>query len=161
MAAQCRTHCRAVLLAGQREQPLRWTRLGNRAPTTPRKFAYGVIGMGLAFLLFLPKSGTTGKAVPALLIVGIMAVLAVSELLLSPIGLSVTTTPAPEAFRAQMMALYLFSVCLGTSMSGVLARYYDPAHEFAYFGIIGAVAVVAGVVFAIAPWISRLMEGVH
>ena len=61
-----------------------------------------------------------------------------------------------------MMALYFFSVCLGTSMSGVLARYYDPAHEFAYFGIIGAVAVVAGVVvFAIAPWISRLMEGVH
>jgi POT family proton-dependent oligopeptide transporter len=56
----------------------------------------------------------------------------------------------------------LFSVCLGTSMSGVLARYYDPAHEFAYFGIIGAVAVVAGVVvFVIAPWISRLMEGVH
>jgi proton-dependent oligopeptide transporter, POT family len=57
-----------------------WTRLGT-APTTPRKFAYGVIGMGLAFLLFLPMSGTTGKAVPALLIVGIMAVIAVSELL--------------------------------------------------------------------------------
>jgi proton-dependent oligopeptide transporter, POT family len=139
-----------------------WTRLGNRAPTTPRKFAYGVIGMGLAFLLFLPVSGTTGKSVPALLVVGIMAVFAVSELLLSPIGLSVTTKLAPEAFRAQMMALYFFSVGLGTSMSGVLARYYDPAHEFAYFGIIGAVAIGAGViVFAIAPRISRLMEGVH
>ena len=139
-----------------------WTRLGNRASTTPRKFAYGVIGMGLAFLLFLPMSGTTGKAVPALLVVGIMAVFAISELLLSPIGLSVTTKLAPEAFRAQMMALYFFSVGLGTSMSGVLARYYDPAHEFAYFGIIGAVAIFAGVVvFAIAPWISRLMEGVH
>ena len=25
-----------------------WTKLGRRAPTTPRKFAYGVIGMGLA-----------------------------------------------------------------------------------------------------------------
>jgi POT family proton-dependent oligopeptide transporter len=141
---------------------LMWTRLDNRAPTTPRKFAYGVIGMGLAFLLFLPMSGTTGKAVPALLVVGIMAVFAISELLLSPIGLSVTTKLAPEAFRAQMMALYFFSVGLGTSMSGVLARYYDPAHEFAYFGIIGAVAVVAGVVvFAFAPVISRLMEGVH
>ncbi len=139
-----------------------WTRLGNRAPTTPRKFAYGVIGMGLAFLLFLPVSGTTGKAVPALLVVGIMAVFAVSELLLSPIGLSVTTKLAPEAFRAQMMALYFSSVGLGTSMSGVLARYYDAAHEFAYFGVIGAVAIVAGVVvFTIAPWISRLMEGVH
>jgi POT family proton-dependent oligopeptide transporter len=141
---------------------LMWTRLDNRAPTTPRKFSYGVIGMGLAFLIFLPMSGTTGKAVPALLVVGIMAVFAISELLLSPIGLSVTTKLAPEAFRAQMMALYFFSVGLGTSMSGVLARYYDPAHEFAYFGIIGAVAIVAGVVvFAIAPMISRLMEGVH
>ena len=117
---------------------------------------------GAAFLLFLPMAGTTGKAVPALLVVGIMAVFAVSELLLSPIGLSVTTKLAPEAFRAQMMALYFFSVGLGTSMSGVLAGYYDPANEFAYFGIIGAVAIVAGVVvFAISPWISRLMEGVH
>jgi len=139
-----------------------WTKLGNRAPTTPRKFAYGVIGMGAAFLLFLPMSGTSGKAVSALLVVGIMAVFAVSELLLSPIGLSVTTKLAPEAFRAQMMALYFFSVGLGTSMSGLLAGYYDPAHEFAYFGVIGAVAIVVGViVFAISSWISRLMEGVH
>ena len=141
---------------------LMWMRLGKRAPTTPRKFAYGVIGVGLAFLLFLPMSGTTGRAGPALFVVGIMAVFAISELLLSPIGLSVTTKLAPEAFRAQMMALYFFSVGLDTSMSGVLARYYDSAHEFAYFGIIGAVAILAGVVvFAIAPWISRLMEGVH
>src|SRR6476660_2384750 len=135
------------------------TRLGGRAP---RKFAYGVIGMGLAFLLFLPMSGTTGRAVPALLVVGIMVVFAISELLLSPIGLSVTTKLAPEAFRAQMIALDFFSVGIGTSMSGVLSGYYDPAHEFAYFGIIGAVAIVAGVVvFALSPWISRLMEGVH
>jgi POT family proton-dependent oligopeptide transporter len=139
-----------------------WTKLGNRAPTTPRKFAYGVIGMGIAFLLFLPMADTEGKAVPALYVAGVLAVFAVSELMLSPIGLSVTTKLAPEAFRAQMMALYFFSVGLGTSMSGVLAKYYDAAREAAYFGIIGAVAVVAGVVvFVLAPWISREMEGVH
>lgn len=141
---------------------LMWTRLGNRAPTTPRKFAYGVIGMGVAFLLFLPMAGTTGKSVPALWVAAILAVFAVSELLLSPIGLSVTTKLAPNAFRAQMMALYFFSVGLGTSMSGVLARYYDAAREFAYFGITGAVAIGAGVVvFAMSSWISGLMEGVH
>ncbi len=139
-----------------------WTRLGNRAPTTPRKFSYGVIGMGLAFLCFVPMAGTTGRAVPALLVMAIMAVFAVSELLLSPIGLSVTTKLAPQAFRAQMMALYFFSVGLGTAMSGVLAGYYDPSSEVAYFGILGGVAVAAGViVFAISPWISRHMEGVH
>ena len=139
-----------------------WTKLGRRAPTTPRKFAYGVIGMGLAFLLFLPMAGTTGRSVPVLAVLAIMSVFAVSELLLSPIGLSVTTQLAPNAFRAQMMALYFFSVGLGTAMSGVLARYYDPAHELAYFGLIGTAAVVVGlVVWALAPWISRLMEGVH
>jgi proton-dependent oligopeptide transporter, POT family len=139
-----------------------WTKLGNRAPTTPRKFSYGVIGMGLAFLCFVPLAGTEGRSVPALLIFAILGVFAVSELLLSPIGLSVTTKLAPEAFRAQMMALYFFSVGIGTSMSGVLAGYYDASREVAYFGILGVVAVVVGViVFFIAPWVSRHMEGVH
>jgi proton-dependent oligopeptide transporter, POT family len=139
-----------------------WTRLGTRAPTTPRKFAYGVIGMGLAFLLFLPMAGTSGRAVPALLVVAIMAVFAVSELLISPIGLAVTTKLAPEAFRAQMMALYFLSVGLGTSMSGVLARYYDPGHEFTYFGVTAAVAILTGIaVFALTPRVSRRMGGVH
>lgn len=139
-----------------------WTRLGNRAPTTPRKFAYGVIGMGAAFLLFLPSASATGRVVPAALVAGIMVVFAVSELLVSPIGLSVTTKLAPQAFRAQMMALFFFSVGLGTAMSGVLAQHYDPANEFAYFGILGAVAILAGaMVLLISPRISRLMEGVH
>jgi POT family proton-dependent oligopeptide transporter len=139
-----------------------WTRLGARAPTTPRKFTCGVIGMGVAFLLFLPTAGTSGKAVPALLVAGIMAVFAVSELLISPIGLAVTTKLAPEAFRAQMMALYFFSVGLGTSMSGVLSRYYGPAHEFAYFGVTGAVAIAAGAaVLVVTPWVIRRMEGVR
>ena len=139
-----------------------WTRLGRRAPTTPRKFAYGVIGMGLAFLLFLTVSGTSGRSVPVLAVVAIMGAFAVSELLLSPIGLSVTTQLAPNAFRAQMMALFFFSVGLGTAMSGVLAGYYDPAHEAAYFGIIGSVAVLVGiVVWFLAPRISCLMQGVH
>ena len=139
-----------------------WTRMGNRAPTTPRKFGYGVVGVGLAFLLFLPASGTTGRVVPALVVAVILAAFAISELMISPIGLSVTTKLAPQAFRSQMMALYFFSFGLGTSMSGVLSRYYDPAHEAAYFGIIGAVAIVVGAItLAVSGWVSRLMEGVH
>ncbi|MEV6389410.1 peptide MFS transporter [Nocardia xishanensis] len=141
---------------------LLWTKLGNRAPSTPHKFALGVIGMGAAFLLFVLLAGFDDKSVPALLVLVIMAGFAISELLLSPIGLAVTTQLAPEAFRAQMMALYFFSVGIGTSMSGVLARFYAPEHEVAYFGITGAVAIAVGVVVAaLGPWISRYMAGVH
>jgi proton-dependent oligopeptide transporter, POT family len=139
-----------------------WTKVRERAPSTPMKFALGVIGMGVAFLLFLLFVGSPGKAVPAIAVFFIMAVFAISELMLSPIGLSVTTKLAPEAFRAQMMALYFFSVGLGTSMSGVLARYYDPGDEFTYFGVTGALAILAGVVvFALTPRVSRRMAGVH
>lgn len=141
---------------------LMWTKLGDRAPSTPRKFAYGVMGMGAAFLLFVPMAGSTGKAVPALVVLFVMGVFAVSELLISPIGLAVTTQLAPEHFRAQMMALYFLSVALGTTLSGVLARFYSADAEFAYFGITGLVAIVAGVVIAaLSSWITRFMSGVH
>jgi proton-dependent oligopeptide transporter, POT family len=139
-----------------------WTRLDRRAPSTPRKFAYGVIGMGVAFLLFLIFAGGTGRSTPALAVLFILGLFAVSELLLSPIGLSVTTKLAPESFRAQMMALYFFSVGLGTSLSGVLAQFYSADREFAYFGVNGLVVIVIGlVVLALGPWIARHMEGVH
>jgi len=139
-----------------------WTRLRERAPATPTKFALGVIGMGVAFLLFLPMAGGTGKTSPAIVVLAIMAVFAVSELLLSPIGLSVTTKLAPAAFRSQMMALYFLSVGIGTSMAGVLAAFYSPAHELLYFGVSGAVTIAVGlVVVGLSPWIRRRMEGVH
>jgi proton-dependent oligopeptide transporter, POT family len=139
-----------------------WTRLGNRAPRTPRKFAYGVIGMGLAFLLFLTASGTSGKTVPVLVVAVILGVFAVAELLISPIGLAVTTALAPQAFRSQMMALYFLSAGLGTALSGVLARYYAPAHEVAYFGVLGGFTIAVGVaMFALSNRVSQLMPGVH
>jgi POT family proton-dependent oligopeptide transporter len=68
-----------------------WTKLGTRAPSTPMKFALGVIGMGVAFLGFLAFAGGTGKTTPALAVLFILALFAVSELMLSPIGLSVST----------------------------------------------------------------------
>jgi proton-dependent oligopeptide transporter, POT family len=44
----------------------------------------------------------------------------------------------------------------------VLARYYDADHEVAYFGILGAAAILVGlIVWVLGPRISRLMEGVH
>jgi POT family proton-dependent oligopeptide transporter len=44
----------------------------------------------------------------------------------------------------------------------VLARYYDHGHEFTYFGVTGAVTILAGaVLFALTPRVSRRMAGVH
>ncbi|MCY1139647.1 peptide MFS transporter [Actinoplanes sp. Pm04-4] len=136
-----------------------WTRLGDRQPSTPVKFAAGTAIMGVAFLLFLPFAGT--ESVPLLGLTGILLVFTIAELLLSPVGLSLTTKLAPEAFRTQMVALFFLSIALGTALSGTLAGYYSEDNEVPYFGILGAIAIVlGGALLALAPMLRRLMGGV-
>ncbi|HEV7975818.1 MAG TPA: peptide MFS transporter [Amycolatopsis sp.] len=139
-----------------------WTKLGSRQPSTPIKFALGTALMGVAFLLFLFSANGAPGSAPLLALVGILLMFTLAELLLSPVGLSLSTKLAPEAFRTQMVALFFLSISLGTALSGSLAKYYDPANEVPYFGIIGGVAVGIGVLLALlAPVIRKLMAGVR
>jgi POT family proton-dependent oligopeptide transporter len=139
-----------------------WTRLGPRQPSTPIKFAAGTIIMGVAFLLFLTLAGGGPNSAPLLGLVGILLVFTIAELLLSPVGLSVSTKLAPGAYRTQMVALFFLSIALGTALSGTLAGYYSEEHEAVYFGVLGAIAIVLGVLLAaISPLIRRLMHGVQ
>ncbi|KQS07946.1 MFS transporter [Curtobacterium sp. Leaf183] len=139
-----------------------WTKLGDRQPSTPTKFALGTGIMGIAFLLFLPFVGTGRNGTPVLVLVGILLVFTIAELLLSPIGQSVATKLAPPKFQTQMVALFFLSVSLGTAVTGVLSRYYDPANEAPYFTVLGLVAVVVGVLLLIgAKPVLRLMRGIR
>ncbi|AVT33673.1 MULTISPECIES: peptide MFS transporter [unclassified Plantactinospora] len=139
-----------------------WTRLGPRQPSAPIKFATGTAVMGVAFLLFLPLAGGGPNSAPLLALVGILLVFTIAELLLSPVGLSLSTKLAPRAFRTQMVALFFLSVALGTAMSGVLARYYDEDQESGYFGVLGGTAIVLGLALAaLSPLVRRLMNGVR
>jgi POT family proton-dependent oligopeptide transporter len=89
-------------------------------------------------------------------------VFTLAELLLSPVGQSVATKLAPPKFQTQMVALFFLSVSLGTAVTGVLSRYYDPSNEAPYFTILGLVAVAVGVVLLIlAKPVLRLMRGIR
>ena len=139
-----------------------WTKLGERGPSTPVKFALGAGGMGVAFLLFLPWAGGTGNTTPVLAIVLIMLVFALAEMNLSPVGLSLSTRIGPDLFRSQAVALFYLSISLGSALAGTMAGYYDPSTEGTYFTVIGIGALVlGGVLFALAPWIRRAMQGVR
>ncbi|MDR6866905.1 POT family proton-dependent oligopeptide transporter [Microbacterium resistens] len=139
-----------------------WTRLGSRQPSTPVKFALGAIIMGGAFLLFLPFAGGGPNSTPLLAIVGILFLFTVAELLLSPVGLSVTTKLAPAAFHTQMVALFFLSIALGTAIAGWLVGFYDPSNEVPYFSILGAIAIVVGIglLLSVKP-VLALMKGVR
>lgn len=139
-----------------------WTHLGKRQPSTPVKFALGAIIMGAAFLLFLPFAGGGANSTPLLAIVGILFVFTIAELLLSPVGLSVTTKLAPRAFHTQMVALFFLSVSLGTALAGQLAVYYDPENETPYFLVLGLIAMAVGVLLLLfVKPVLALMRGVR
>jgi POT family proton-dependent oligopeptide transporter len=139
---------------------LLWTKLGPRQPSTPIKFALGTAVMGMAFLLFLGMPG--GDSAPLLGLAGILFVFTIAEMLLSPVGLSLSTKLAPEAFRTQMVAVFFLSISLGSALSGSLAQYYSAEHELSYFGVLGAVAIVIGLLMALAsPFVRKLMVGIR
>ena len=82
-----------------------------------------------------------------------------AELLLSPIGQSVTTKLAPAVFGTQMIALFFLSVSLGTTLSGILAGFYTEGNEITYFLALGGTAIVLGVALAIGATSAEEADG--
>lgn len=139
-----------------------WTRLGTKQPSTPIKFALGIMGVGIGFLLFLPIAHAGAHAAPLLALVGILFVFTIAELLISPVGLSAATKLAPAAFRTQMIALLFLASALGTAMSGQLAQFYNQQDSSIYFAVSGFVAIAIGAVLVLlSRWIIKMMGGVR
>ncbi|TQF69128.1 peptide MFS transporter [Rhodococcus spelaei] len=139
-----------------------WTKLGPRQPSSPLKFAAGTTIMGLAFLAFLPFAGGGANGTPLLGLAFILLLFTFAELFLSPVGLSLSTKLAPKAFHTQMVALFFLSVALGSSLAGTLAKHYDTDDQAPYFMWVGLASITVGVVMVLlAPWISKMMRGVH
>lgn len=136
-----------------------WTKLGDRQPATPLKFGAALTIIGIAYLVFIPLESL--EQTPLLALVGILLLCTWAELLLSPIGLSVTTKLAPVAFTTQMIALFYLSISLGTTLAGILAGFYTEGNEIPYFVALGGTSIVLGLALAAAtPGIKKLMAGV-
>ena len=141
-----------------------WTKLGKKQPSSPAKFSYGLFFAGASFLwMMLPGLlfGTSAKVSPLWLIMS-WALVIVGEMLISPIGLSVTTKLAPRAFQAQMMSIWFLGDAVAQAFNAQIVRFYDNGTEVTYFGVIGIVTVVFGVLLLVlTPRIKKLMENVN
>ncbi|ANZ69807.1 peptide MFS transporter [Pediococcus claussenii] len=140
-----------------------WTKMGSKQPSSAHKFTYGLIFTGVSYLFIaLPGIlfGTAGKVNP-LWLVGSWAIVEIGELLISPIGLSVTTKLAPRAFASQMMSMWFLADAAGQAINAQIVRFY-PGHEVAYFMWIGIVTIIFAIIlFLLSPWISKKMEGIN
>lgn len=141
-----------------------WVKLGKYQPSTSKKFSFGLIFAGLSFLVMIIPAYVNGHETlvsPLWLVLSFFLVV-LGELCLSPVGLSATTKLAPAAFSAQTMSLWFLTSAAAQAINAQIVKYYTVDTEIAYFGIIGTISILLGLVlFLIAPKIQRLMKDVH
>ena len=141
-----------------------WMKLGDRQPSTTRKFSIGLLLAGLSFIIMLIPgylSGGDTLVSPYWLILSYLVV-TLGELCLSPVGLSATTKLAPAAFSAQTMSLWFLASAVAQAINAQLVKLYNPETELLYFGSIGGFAILCSImIYLIAPTIQRYMRGVN
>lgn len=141
-----------------------WLKLGRRQPTIPKKFAFGLLFAGLSFLVILLPAyfGGENSLVNPLWLVLSYFIVVLGELCLSPVGLSATTKLAPAAFSAQTMSLWFLSSAAAQAINAQIVKFYSPATEMAYFGIIGGVAILLSILlFSFSSKIQGFMKGIQ
>ena len=110
-----------------------WVSLGRRGrdPSSPAKFAFGLLFAGLGFLLMVPAANMIIAANGALRVsmwwlIGSYFLQTLGELSLSPVGLSSMTKLAPKAFVGQMMGVWFMAAALGNLIAGLVGGHVDP-----------------------------------
>jgi len=96
----------------------------QRNPTTPNKFALGILQLGLGFIVFAMSAqymDAAGRTPFMFLMIGYL-LLTTGELFISPIGLSKVTELSPKSMTAFMMGVYFLSSSYAHYISGAIAK---------------------------------------
>lgn len=145
-----------------------WVALARRNlnPSTPAKFGFGLILLGLGFLVMVGAASIVvdgEQAMPTWLIMTYL-LHTFGELSLSPVGLSVTTKLAPRRFVGQMMGMWFLASALGNLIAGQIAGEFDAENVAAfpdqYLQIFMTVAGAGLILLLFSRPVKKLMHGV-
>jgi POT family proton-dependent oligopeptide transporter len=143
-----------------------WVRLGERQPSSPVKFTFGLLFIGMAYLLLIPASMMTayGKISP-LWLVGLYFLEVVGEMCLSPVGLSTVTKLAPVKLVGIMMGVWFLAASFGSKVAGYLSGFFVPNNPWTQVKLYGGIAVglllSAMILALLTPSVKRLMGRVN
>src|SRR5262249_33802279 len=139
-----------------------WQKLGDRQPSSPGKFIYGLFFAGIAFVVVTIASmvGANGRVSP-LWLVAVYLIQTFGELCLSPVGLSTVTKLSPARMVGLMMGVWFLSISIGSYISGLTTRLFegnDNAVLTKGFAIFAGITLAATLVLAaLTPLIKKLI----
>jgi POT family proton-dependent oligopeptide transporter len=140
-----------------------WATLATRGlePTSPAKFAFGLVFAGLGFAVLIGPAARAEQGVLAgpLWLTLTYLLHTIGELALSPVGLSAMTKLAPARIAGLVMGVWFLATSVGNFIGGRVAGFYESFALPSLFGVIAAFAVVAGLILAASvPAMRRLIH---
>ncbi len=161
-----------------------WGYLGSRGrePSTPLKFALGLLQLGLGFGAFwygTQQADARGMVALPWLILGYL-LHTTGELCISPVGLAMVSKLAPRKLVSTIMGTWFLAIAFSQYLAAIISQFtgvnqgegggsgvpvpLETVHV--YGGVFGNIAITAMatsvIVFALIPMLKRWMhEGVH
>jgi POT family proton-dependent oligopeptide transporter len=140
-----------------------WIALGKREPSSPAKFAWGLLFGAIAFAILVPpaRAAMVGALVSPWWLTGTYFLQTAGEMCLSPVGLSAMTKLAPARVAGMMMGLFFVSISIGDYLAGTAASLYESMPLPQLFGVVAGISFGAAAVLAwlVKPTV-KLMSGV-
>ena len=152
-----------------------WLSRRNREPSSPRKFSFGLILLGLGFLVVMfgtmrVAAGSVTKMGPWWLILTYF-LHTTGELTLSPVGLSTVTKLSPHRMVGQMMGIWFMAASLGNLLAGLMAAQIgakgaeagaiSPADAVHIFTVVAAISIGVGLFLLLfGGVVKKMMHGV-
>ncbi|USD38657.1 MULTISPECIES: peptide MFS transporter [Ferrimonas] len=148
-----------------------WVRMGDREPTSPVKFALGLILLGIGFLFMMgaviEMGGDASAKSSMLWLVGAYFFHTMGELCLSPIGLSMVTKLAPLRIASLMMGAWFLFVAIANKVGGVIGSFIGHggeaeeqlANAMSIFSGIAITAAVSGIILYFMA--DKLVDWMH
>jgi POT family proton-dependent oligopeptide transporter len=144
-----------------------WVKLGRRNPSSPAKFALGLLFAGIAFAIvafastFVPTvSGDLNEfqKVGPLWLVVVYFFQTLGELCLSPVGLSTVTKVSPARLVGLMMGVWFLSISIGNFIAGIMGGAFNERAEGALVTMFGTVAGITFVAAAVLALLTPLIK---
>jgi len=125
-----------------------WMRLGTRDPSSPTKFAFGLLFVSLGFAVMMGAAAATagGNRVSPMWLVLTYLLHTIGELCLSPVGLSSMTRLAPDRVKGMMMGVWFLATSVGNLIAGRVAGLYESFTLVQLFGAVTTFALVASLI---------------
>ncbi len=135
---------------------LSWLRKHNKEPMIPSKISIGMLLTGVSFGIMCITTRSPW------LFVASTFVGTVGELMLSPVGLSMASRLAPESKSAFFVGIWYLSTAVGNKLSGAVGVYWDVWSHTKFFGVLGAVCFIMGLVpLLFKNWLNKAMPKIE